>query len=187
MMRMRHRLFDTVTGPFALFVHEDGRLGTSWLNAAVQIMLGDSLEDRALMPDLSRRLKAYFNGQRVDFADIALPQAGEFYMRCWNACRTISRGQTRTYAELAAMAGSTAAAARAAGQAMRHNPLPVIIPCHRVIGSGGKLHGFGGSCDASGRELAIKSALLKMEGALIDQTRFSARTARRRHLVAAAG
>jgi methylated-DNA-[protein]-cysteine S-methyltransferase len=160
---MRHRIFDTFTGPFVLFVDDDGRLGTSWLHADMQLLLVGSREDRALLPDLSRRLKAYFAGEVVDFSDVKIPEASDFFMRCWKACRSIRRGRTCTYAELAELAGSTPGAARAAGQAMRNNPLPIIIPCHRVIGSGGKLHGFGGSCDPSGTQLGIKSALLRME------------------------
>ena len=49
---------------------------------------------------------------------------------------------------------------------MRRNPLPVVVPCHRVIATGGSLHGFGGSCDSASRELHVKSTLLAMEGAL---------------------
>ena len=150
------------------------------------MMLGDSREDRSLLPDLSRRLSAFFKGERVSFSDIATPEASEFFARCWDACRKIKRGQTRTYAELAEMAGSTASAARAAGQAMRNNPLPIIIPCHRVIGSGGKLHGFGGSCDASGTELGIKAALLEMEGAPTASRRKMPTAARRLPLLVGA-
>ena len=64
------------------------------------------------------------------------------------------------------LAGSTVGAARAAGQAMRSNPLPIIVPCHRVIASDGRLHGFSGSRDAKGRELRTKHELLAHEGAL---------------------
>jgi hypothetical protein len=52
---------------------------------------------------------------------------------------------------------------------MRHNPLPVIVPCHRVVGSGGALHGFAGSIDAASRPLSVKRSLLEMEGALGDE------------------
>ena len=64
------------------------------------------------------------------------------------------------------MAGGRGSAARAAGQAMRRNRLPIIIPCHRVVSAAGRLHGFGGSCDQAGPALAVKRALLRMEGAL---------------------
>jgi methylated-DNA-[protein]-cysteine S-methyltransferase len=65
------------------------------------------------------------------------------------------------------MAGSPAAA-RAAGQAMRNNPLPIIVPCHRVVGSNGLLHGFGGTTNQRSKPLEIKRCLLEMEGALAD-------------------
>lgn len=183
---MRYRLLNTFTGPFVLLLHDDGRLGTSWLNAEVRMILTQSREDRALLPDLSRRLAAYFDGQRVDFTDIKTPHASDFYERCWTSCRAIKRGQTRTYAELAESAGSTASAARAAGQAMRNNPLPIIIPCHRIIGSNGRLHGFGGSCDASGAELGVKAALLRMEGALNNSQPPAAPPRRRQQVLVAA-
>ena len=86
--------------------------------------------------------------------------------RCWEACRSIPRGETRSYGELATMAGERGNAARAAGQAMRRNRLPIIIPCHRVISAAGGLHGFSGSSDQAGPALAVKRALLQIEGAL---------------------
>ena len=77
----------------------------------------------------------------------------------WNLTRGIPRGQTRTYGELARMAGSPGAA-RAVGQAMARNPWPIIVPCHRVLGSDGALTGFGGGVD-------MKRRMLQMEGALV--------------------
>lgn len=164
---MRHRILNTFTGPFALIEHSDGSLATTWINDGVRHTLKESRIVARLLPDLSRRLKAYFAGDdSVEFDDVPTPSSGgggEFFRACWDACRRIPRGETRTYGELAELAGSTPAAARAAGQSMRTNRLPIIIPCHRVIASGGHLHGFAGSCDADGDELAIKRALLRME------------------------
>ncbi|MHC5003440.1 MAG: methylated-DNA--[protein]-cysteine S-methyltransferase [Planctomycetota bacterium] len=94
-----------------------------------------------------------------------LPAGTRFQRECWAACRHIPRGETRTYAQLAELAGSPGAA-RAAGQAMRHNPLPVIIPCHRVIAGHGRLGGFSGSTDRAGRPLERKRLLLTLEGAI---------------------
>ena len=165
---MRHRTLDTFTGPFVLIEMDDGSLRTSWLTADVERQLKSSREDRSLQPELAERLTRYFAGNEVDFSDIALASGGgEFQRRCWRACRRIPRGQTRTYAELAEMAGSPSAA-RAAGQAMRHNALPIIVPCHRVVGSGGNLHGFGGTTNKRSRALSVKKSLLEMEGALAD-------------------
>jgi methylated-DNA-[protein]-cysteine S-methyltransferase len=162
---MRHRLFESPTGLFAPIQNEDGSLRTTWLAGRSDAQIADSKLDRRLLPELSDRIKRYFDGEHVGFADVQTPEGPEFNVKCWSMCRKIPRGQTRSYAQLSILAGSNAAGARAAGQAMRNNPLPVIVPCHRVIGADGKLHGFGGSSDADGRELAIKRALLTLEGA----------------------
>jgi O-6-methylguanine DNA methyltransferase len=81
----------------------------------------------------------------------------EFQRRTWNALQAIPYGETISYAELACRVGSPKAA-RAVGTANGANPLPIVIPCHRVIGSNGKLTGYGGGLD-------IKQQLLKLEGA----------------------
>ena len=101
-------------------------------------------------------------GKRVSFAGIATPKATPFFERCWRACRTIPAGETRTYRWLATAAGSPLAI-RAAGQAMRRNPLPMIVPCHRVVAANG-LGGFSGSNNPRGKELKLKVWLLQREG-----------------------
>ena len=163
---MRHRIIDTFTGPFALIQDQDGELATSWLYPEFQVTLAASHHDPRLLPDLARRLARYFNGKDVDFSDVPLPSGAEFFQKCWEACRNIPRGKTRGYGELARAAGGDHAAARAAGQAMRRNRLPIIIPCHRVIAADGRLHGFAGTSDRESPELGIKYALLRMEGAI---------------------
>jgi methylated-DNA-[protein]-cysteine S-methyltransferase len=159
---MRYQLIDTFTGPFAIIEDDGGDLTTTWLTAEQQRRFATLKPDRSLQPELVMELKRYFNGEHVDFSDAPLPQASAFTRKCWKVCRAIPRGQTISYAELAKRAGSPGAA-RAAGQAMRNNPLPIITPCHRVVGSSGRLHGFGGSCDAQGSQLNIKAKLLAME------------------------
>ena len=101
-------------------------------------------------------------GKRVSFAGIATPKTTPFFERCWRACRTIPVGETRTYRWLANAAGSPLAI-RAAGQAMRRNPLPMIVPCHRVVAANG-LGGFSGSSKVGGKELKLKVWLLQREG-----------------------
>jgi len=162
---MRHRIIKTFTGPFALIQHDDGELATTWLSRETESLLAGSRSDSRLLPELADQLVRYFAGELVDFTDVATPKGSAFFRKCWQACRKIPRGQTISYAELAQRAGSPGAA-RAAGQAMRNNELPIIIPCHRVIGAGGRLHGFGGNCDSSSHELDIKRALLTMERAI---------------------
>ena len=121
----------------------------------------------ALIEDVKRRLIRYCEGDNVSLDDIKVDDSGwtEYTRRARWACRDIPRGETRTYAWLAERASGSRASARAAGRAMATNPVPVIIPCHRVVGSDGNLHGFGGSVG-----LPLKSKLLLMEGAISQPT-----------------
>lgn len=108
--------------------------------------------------DVIRQLRAYFAGRLKAF-DLPLAPAGtEFQLRVWRALQTIPYGETWSYGELARRIRRPAAS-RAVGAANGQNPIPVIVPCHRVIGSDGSLTGFGGG-------LPIKQKLLALEGAL---------------------
>jgi methylated-DNA-[protein]-cysteine S-methyltransferase len=110
--------------------------------------------DVAMLVD---RLRRYFDGEPVTFDEVLDPSIGtDFQKRVWSITRAIPRGQTRSYGQVASEAGSCAA--RAVGQAMARNPWPVIVPCHRVVGSDGSLTGFGGG-------LEMKRKMLEMEGA----------------------
>lgn len=150
----------------AVVVDRHDRLALTWVANENDVALGDSTADPALCDDLVGRLRRYFEGEDVAFEDIATPTGSPFHTKCWDACRSIPRGETRSYGELARMAGAGPDAARAAGQAMRRNPLPVVVPCHRVIAADGRLHGFSGSVDGAGTELSRKRRLLELEGAL---------------------
>ena len=121
---------------------------------------GGSTQDATKLGDVPDLLMAYLSGKEVDLSniDLDLGDATEFYIRAWNACRSIPRGETRTYGWLARQAGNPNAS-RAAGQTMARNRVPLIVPCHRVVGSDGSLRGFG-----SGSErLDLKRWLLDME------------------------
>ncbi len=106
-----------------------------------------------------RQLDEYFEGRRRSF-DLELDWrlSRGFVREVLTACNRIPYGQTRSYAEMAAAAGSPRAF-RAAGSALGANPIPVVVPCHRVLRSGGALGGYGGGLDA-------KRRLLELEGAL---------------------
>jgi methylated-DNA-[protein]-cysteine S-methyltransferase len=104
------------------------------------------------------KLCRYFDGEDVTFDEPLDPSVGtEFQRRVWAVTRAIRRGQTRTYGQIAHEVSSLRAA-RAVGQAMARNPWPVVVPCHRVVGSRGDLVGFGGG-------LSMKRKMLAMEGA----------------------
>lgn len=111
--------------------------------------------------DAIARVTRLLQGHDEDLSNIPLDleRAPPFFRRAYEASRAIPRGQVWTYAELAAAAGSPAAT-RAAGQAMAKNPLPILVPCHRVVGSGGKPGGFSaaGGLDTKARLLAIEGA-----------------------------
>ncbi len=101
------------------------------------------------------QLRAYFDGERVEF-DIPLALVGtEFQRNVWTALQNVAYGETASYGEIATNVGSPAAS-RAVGAANRANRIPVIVPCHRIIGADGSLTGFGGGLDT-------KAALLDLE------------------------
>ena len=101
------------------------------------------------------QLDEYFAGIRQSF-DLPLAPCGTaFQRRVWDALCTIPYGETRTYAEIAAQAGSPRAC-RAVGQANHVNPISIIIPCHRVVRTGGDLGGYGGGLDAKRFLLALE-------------------------------
>jgi methylated-DNA-[protein]-cysteine S-methyltransferase len=109
---------------------------------------------------VGRQLEAYFAGELEAFDVELSPQSGSaFEQTVWEALARIPYGTTTTYGELAAQIGH-AGKARAVGWANSRNPIPVIVPCHRVIGAKGKLTGYAGG-------LAVKEQLLRLEGALL--------------------
>jgi methylated-DNA-[protein]-cysteine S-methyltransferase len=100
-------------------------------------------DDDGAFDDVAEQLDAYFAGERTTF-DVALHFGGtDFQRRVWHALLEIPFGETRTYGALAALLGSPGAA-RAVGLANGHNPIGIIVPCHRVIGADGSLTGYGG-------------------------------------------
>jgi methylated-DNA-[protein]-cysteine S-methyltransferase len=105
-------------------------------------------------------LERYFAGERVDFASVALDLrgVGPFHRKIYDATRSLGWGETASYGDLARQAGSPGAA-RAVGQAMGHNPVPIIIPCHRVLAAGRKIGGFSAYGGA-----VTKERLLALEG-----------------------
>ncbi|MFN3974390.1 MAG: methylated-DNA--[protein]-cysteine S-methyltransferase [Dehalococcoidia bacterium] len=120
--------------------------------------LAGARRDASALAQLRERLSAYLEGDPISLDDLQvdiIEDAPPFFRRAWEACRRIPRGQVRTYAWLAREVGRPGAA-RAAGQAMARNPLPILVPCHRVLGSDGGLHGYGGGLDMKARLLALE-------------------------------
>lgn len=149
-------------------------LGPIHLAVAGQKLVGVWFEDQTHQPDLSRytwapehpvlqqaaqQLDQYFAGQRTHFElPLDLTTGTPFQQTVWQALLAITRGQTCSYKALSAAVGRPAAI-RAVGGAVGHNPLSIIVPCHRVVGANGALTGYAGG-------LARKTALLHLEGTL---------------------
>ncbi|MCV9962384.1 methylated-DNA--[protein]-cysteine S-methyltransferase [Pararhizobium sp. BT-229] len=115
-------------------------------------------------PELSETIAAvrrYFNGEQIDFSDLTLDLDGqdEFFKRIYAALRRVGWGHTTTYGTLAKELGAGPEAARDVGQAMAKNPVPLIIPCHRVLAAGGKVGGFSAPGGAT-----AKVHMLELEG-----------------------
>jgi methylated-DNA-[protein]-cysteine S-methyltransferase len=113
-------------------------------------------------------IRRYFNGHETDFAEFELDLCGqdEFFKRVYAAARGVKWGQTTTYGILAKELGCGPEAARDVGQAMAKNPIPLIIPCHRVLTAGGKIGGFSapGGTAAKLRMLALEGVRLEEAG-----------------------
>lgn len=117
--------------------------------------------DEAPFAEVIRQLQAYFAGELKEF-DLTLALEGTaFQLRVWNTLRTIPYGETISYAQLAQRIGSPKAV-RAVGSANGSNPIPIIIPCHRVIGSDGSLTGFGGGLPTKKKLLALENKQLRL-------------------------
>jgi methylated-DNA-[protein]-cysteine S-methyltransferase len=110
---------------------------------------------RGPVAQAARQLREYFAGKRTDFDLPLAPEGTEFQRSVWRRLQEIPYGETISYGELARRVGNPKAS-RAVGAANGQNPIPIVIPCHRVIGANGKLTGFGGG-------LPTKEALLALE------------------------
>ena len=134
----------------------------------IQISFADEYFKVDLMPEQIKnciaQLDEYFKGIRKEFTIKTNPNGTEFQGRVWNQLRKIPYGQTISYLELAKQLGDEKAI-RAVGTANGQNPIPIIIPCHRVIGSNGTLTGYAGG-------LLKKQWLLEHEGAIQQKSLF---------------
>jgi methylated-DNA-[protein]-cysteine S-methyltransferase len=151
---MRHSTLPTPIGPLLLIADEDGALtGVHLPNRHPDVLAGE--RDDAALAEPRRQLTEYFAAERTAFELRLRPQGGPFQLRVWEALQRIPYGETASYGELARELGSPGAA-RAVGAANGRNPIAIVLPCHRVIGSSGSLTGYAGG-------LECKRALLDLE------------------------
>jgi methylated-DNA-[protein]-cysteine S-methyltransferase len=156
-----HAILPSPVGPLTL-VAEAGQLVALYLDMQQHRPDEDSLGSAgdpgaAPFAAAGRQLAEYFAGQLTGFDLPVAPAGTDFQRRVWAALKTIPYGQTWSYAQLAEKIGR-ASAVRAVGLANGKNPIAVVIPCHRVIGSDGSLTGYGGGLDRKRFLLDLESA-----------------------------
>jgi methylated-DNA-[protein]-cysteine S-methyltransferase len=160
-MSYSYKLFDSPVGELKLVASEKGLVAILWPDdnpARVRLnsLIGDT--ENPILLETERQLRAYFAGNLKEFTLPLDPHGTAFQKRVWDALLTIPFGETRSYAQIARQIG-TPTAYRAVGAANGRNPLSIVAPCHRVIGTNGALTGFAGG-------LATKQKLLALEGDL---------------------
>ncbi|MFS0886238.1 methylated-DNA--[protein]-cysteine S-methyltransferase [Aeromicrobium sp. 179-A 4D2 NHS] len=148
---MKTRWIDSPIG--GLRLHVDAGLLTRIEFDAEPV--GDRVED-PLLDEVERQLTEYFAGERREFDLPVTAEGTEFQKKVWAYLRTIPYGETVTYGRIAADLGYEPGISRAVGAANGANPIPIVVPCHRVVGSDGKLTGYAGGVER-------KTALLELE------------------------
>lgn len=162
-MTIHTTLIDSPVGPLFLAASNEGLHAIEFRDNKHPVKRSANWRegDNAVLRKARKQLDEYFAGKRHTF-DLPLSPVGtEFQVKVWTTLASIPYGETISYAQLATRIGKPSAM-RAVGAANGRNPLPIVLPCHRVIGADGALTGFGGG-------LPTKQFLLKLEGALPEE------------------
>jgi methylated-DNA-[protein]-cysteine S-methyltransferase len=174
-----YKLLRTPVGTLTLVATSQGLAAILWENdrpRRVPLNLVAEEADHPVLVETARQLEEYFAGTRTVFA-LPLDFSGTRFQRdVWNALQTIPFGETRSYARIAEQIGCPRAV-RAVGAANGRNPISIVAPCHRVIGSTGKLTGFAGGLEVKAHLLALeapRAPLLELEAPRAPQSRDSA-------------
>lgn len=139
-----------------IIIEEDSHIIQIEINRKIEEIEAEIIpKNTPLLEETKKQLKEYFEGNRKEFTVPLNPKGTKFMKEVWTALQEIPYGEVKTYGEIAKKVGNPKAA-RAVGMANHRNPIPIIIPCHRVIGANGKLVGY-----ALGMEM--KKALLELE------------------------
>ena len=154
---MNYQLLDTPIGTLRL-VSNDNKLARVEFQGQHHIQADERLEGNSTLEATAKQLQEYFAGERQHFELSLDPCGTPFQQEVWTSLQAIPFGEVRSYRDIAHEVGRPKAV-RAVGAANGRNPIPIIVPCHRVIGSDGSLTGFAGG-------LETKKLLLKLEGAL---------------------
>lgn len=147
--------YETTIGKIGL-AEEDGQL-THCFFASDKMPAGMEVKETPVLRRAKKQLEQYLNGARQKFELPLKPNGSHFALKVWQALLDLPFGKVVSYGQLAKELALKPGAARAVGQANHNNPLPIFIPCHRVIGANGKLTGYRGG-------LPLKRKLLELEG-----------------------
>lgn len=162
---MYYDFFDSTIGRLMIAIDDSGLRHIDFENSRYATSIQpDWMRAPQKLKNVRAQLRDYFAGHLQQFNLTLNPQGTEFQLKVWNELKNIPYGATISYQELASRVGNIKAC-RAVGAANGRNPLPIIIPCHRVIGNDGSLTGFGGG-------LPIKRRLLELEQVRIGQAPF---------------
>lgn len=151
-------IYETKIGRIAIAEENNAITEVLFYNEEKEINCQKNLKETHLIKEGYNQIQEYLSGKRKIFNLPLALKGTEFQLKVWNALKTIPYGETRSYKDIAILINREKAA-RAVGMANNRNPISIIIPCHRVIGSNGKLVGYGGG-------LNIKEYLLKLETSL---------------------
>jgi methylated-DNA-[protein]-cysteine S-methyltransferase len=162
-MSVSHTVVETPIGPLTLVAMPHALSEVRFPNArAVGPADGPREPEHDVLAQAARELAEYFEGSRLDFDVVLDPQGSPFQLAAWRGLREIPYGTTVSYGEQARRLGHPGKA-RAIGAANGSNPLPVVVPCHRVIGSDGSLTGFGGGLERKAWLLHHERQVLGLE------------------------
>jgi methylated-DNA-[protein]-cysteine S-methyltransferase len=157
---MKHYdFYESPHGPMLLVAEDEGLCGVYFDGQKHLPRIGSEWRrnpQQALLRQAKRELAEYFGGERKRFETALAPEGTPFQRSVWKAISNVAFGETITYAELARRAGRPGSA-RAAGAATGRNPIGIIVPCHRIVGSNGSLTGYAGGLDRKRALLALES------------------------------
>jgi methylated-DNA-[protein]-cysteine S-methyltransferase len=161
-MSLAYKYVASPVGKLKLVASETGLIAILWENDNPRrVPLADLVEDtnQGILVETERQLNEYFAGKRDEF-EIPLDMRGTAFQKdVWRALQAIPFGKTRSYGEIAKQVGRPTSS-RAVGAANGRNPISIVVPCHRVVGSSGKLTGFAGGLEAKAHLLNLETSSL---------------------------
>ena len=163
---VKYFVMDSPVGPLTLLSRDSGLESISFGNREPEGAVRDLDANQAFITQLNE----YFSGSRRAFLLPLAPRGTAFQRLVWEQLLQIPYGETQSYGSIARAIGKPGAA-RAIGMANNRNPIPIIVPCHRVIGTNGSLTGYAGGLDVKARLLALEGALLTKEHAATSHPR----------------